>query len=60
MVASVNSDEFLKDQTGDRRFWVVDLVATSSTPKAEPRSGSHLEGCHCPIQGGEASLLAAG
>ena len=25
MVASVNGDEFLKDQTGDRRFWVVDL-----------------------------------
>ena len=25
MVASVNGDEFLKDQTGDRRFWIVDL-----------------------------------
>ena len=25
MVASVNGDEFLKDQTGDRRFWVVDV-----------------------------------
>ena len=25
MVASVNGDEFLRDHTGDRRFWVVDL-----------------------------------
>jgi hypothetical protein len=61
MVASVNGDEFLKDQTGDRRFWVVDVGQhVIDTPKAEPRSGSHLEGCYRPIQGGEASLLAAG
>ena len=25
MVASVNGDDFLRDHTGDRRFWVVDL-----------------------------------
>ena len=25
MVASVNGDEFLRDHTGDRRFWVVDI-----------------------------------
>ena len=25
MVASVNGDELLRDHTGDRRFWVVDL-----------------------------------
>ncbi|NOL47477.1 virulence-associated E family protein [Synechococcus sp. MIT S9220] len=25
MVASVNGDEFLRDHTGDRRFWVIDL-----------------------------------
>lgn len=25
MVASVNGDEFLRDHTGNRRFWVVDL-----------------------------------
>jgi predicted P-loop ATPase len=27
MVASVNGDEFLRDHTGNRRFWVVDLPA---------------------------------
>ena len=56
--ATVNDDQFLKDQTGNRRFWVIEVLEGIDTEKVEKELDSIWKGIMLAYRQGVLPMLS--